>query len=152
MSRIYKICEQAVWRAAESTGHFRGSPADARDGFIHFSTAAPLAETRAKHFAGASDLMLVALGGCTAYDVVNILTKKRKALTSLDIEISAEQESDPPWTYRKIHMVYALRGKGLDEKSVADAIDLSKNKYCSVGATLAAAAEITYEFTIEEDK
>lgn len=99
-----------------------------------------------------AELMLVALGGCTAYDVVNILTKKRKTLTGLDIEVSAEQESDPPWTYRKIHMAYALRGKGLDEKSVADAIDLSKNKYCSVGATLAAAAEITYEFTIEEDE
>ena len=98
-----------------------------------------------------SDLMLVALGGCTAYDVVNILTKKRKTLTALDISISAEQESDPPWTYRKIHMVYTLRGEGLDEKSVTDAIELSKNKYCSVGATLAAAAEITYEFQIEED-
>jgi putative redox protein len=98
-----------------------------------------------------AELMLVALGGCTAYDVVNILTKKRKKLTGLEVSISSEQESDPPWTYRKIHMVYALRGKGLDEKSVADAIELSKNKYCSVGATLAAAAKITYEFTIEED-
>ena len=99
-----------------------------------------------------SQLLLVALGGCTAYDVVNILTKKRQKLTGLEIEITGEQEPDPPWTYRKIHMTYRLRGRGLSEKAVRDAIELSKNKYCSVGATLAEAAEITYDYTIEEEE
>ncbi len=99
-----------------------------------------------------SQLLLVALGGCTAYDVVNILTKKRQKLTGLEIEITGEQEPDPPWTYRKIHMTYRLRGRGLSEKAVQDAIELSKNKYCSVGATLAEAAEITYDYTIEEEE
>jgi uncharacterized protein (DUF952 family) len=60
---ICKICEQALWRAAELRGLFRGSPADERDGFIHFSTAAQLAETAAKHFAEKSDLVLVAVDG-----------------------------------------------------------------------------------------
>jgi uncharacterized protein (DUF952 family) len=60
---IYKICEQALWRAAEPEGLFRGSPIDERDGFIHFSTAAQLAETAAKHFAQESDLVLVAVDG-----------------------------------------------------------------------------------------
>ena len=61
MATIYKICEQDLWRAAQVEGQFRGSPVDERDGFIHFSTAAQLAETAAKHFAGQSGLILVAV-------------------------------------------------------------------------------------------
>ena len=83
-----------------------------------------------------SDLLLLALGGCTAYDVVEILEKKRQRLTGLEIIITSEQEPDPPWTYRKIHLQYVLRGKGLREKAVRDAIELSEQKYCSVAATL----------------
>jgi uncharacterized protein (DUF952 family) len=56
---IYKICPAALWREAERSGEFRGSPVDLRDGFIHFSSAAQLAETAAKHFAGERDLVLV---------------------------------------------------------------------------------------------
>jgi uncharacterized protein (DUF952 family) len=61
VTTIYKICERASWRLAEQTGTYRGSAADARDGFIHFSTAAQLAGTLAKHFAGRGDLLLVAV-------------------------------------------------------------------------------------------
>jgi uncharacterized protein (DUF952 family) len=61
MTVIYKICQQKEWPEAEHHGEFRGSEADARDGFIHFSTAAQLAGTAAKHFAGATDLLLVAV-------------------------------------------------------------------------------------------
>lgn len=63
MATIYKICEREVWRAAESDGAFRGSDVDQRDGFIHFSTAAQVAETAAKHFAKQSALMLIAVDG-----------------------------------------------------------------------------------------
>jgi uncharacterized protein (DUF952 family) len=58
-SVIYKICPAALWQEAERDGVFRGSAADRRDGFIHFSTAAQVAETAAKHFVGQSDLVLV---------------------------------------------------------------------------------------------
>ena len=58
---IYKICAAALWREAERERRFRGAAVDARDGFIHFSTAAQAAETAAKHFAGAADLVLVAV-------------------------------------------------------------------------------------------
>jgi uncharacterized protein (DUF952 family) len=58
---IYKICEKALWREAETERRFFGSPADLRDGFIHFSTAAQLAGTAARHFAGVADLLLVAV-------------------------------------------------------------------------------------------
>ncbi len=61
MITIYKICEQASWREAERAGSFRGSAVDTRDGFIHFSTAAQLAETAARHFAQQTDLLLVAV-------------------------------------------------------------------------------------------
>jgi uncharacterized protein (DUF952 family) len=61
VTTVYKICAQAEWRTAESSGKFLGAAADARDGFIHFSSAAQLAETAAKHFAGQSDLMLIAV-------------------------------------------------------------------------------------------
>ena len=59
MPTIYKICPATLWREAERAGAFRGSEADIRDGFIHFSTAAQAEETAAKHFAGARDLVLV---------------------------------------------------------------------------------------------
>jgi uncharacterized protein (DUF952 family) len=58
---IYKICEHALWREAERAGVFGGAPVDRRDGFIHFSTADQVRETAARHFAGAVDLMLVAV-------------------------------------------------------------------------------------------
>ncbi len=63
MTTIYKICAQASWREAEGCGLYRGSDADMRDGFIHFSTAAQVAETAAKHFAKQADLVLVAVDG-----------------------------------------------------------------------------------------
>ena len=59
MPTLYKICAASLWREAERNGVFRGSGADLRDGFIHFSTAAQVTETAAKHFAGQDDLVLV---------------------------------------------------------------------------------------------
>jgi uncharacterized protein (DUF952 family) len=61
MTTIYKICPAAEWGAAQRAGVYRGSPVDARDGFIHFSTGAQVAETAAKHFSGQSDLLLIAV-------------------------------------------------------------------------------------------
>ena len=60
---VYKICESALWRAAERAGLFRGAPVDVRDGFIHFSTKDQVRETAAKHFAGAANLTLIAVDG-----------------------------------------------------------------------------------------
>lgn len=95
-----------------------------------------------------SELMLVALASCTAVDVVEILNKKRLGLEALEISVEAEQEKDPPWTFRKIHLIYRLKGEKLTEKDVAQAIELSEEKYCSVAATLRGVAEITTSFEI----
>jgi len=97
-----------------------------------------------------SDLLLVALGACSGVDVVGILVKKRQNFTGLQIKVSAQQDADPPWTFRKIHIDYIVRGKGISEKAVQQAIELSEDKYCSVAATLRGVAEITSSFQIVE--
>jgi uncharacterized protein (DUF952 family) len=61
MRYIYKLCPQALWQESEAAGLFKGAPVDLQDGFIHFSTAAQVRETAAKHFAGVDDLLLIAV-------------------------------------------------------------------------------------------
>ena len=95
-----------------------------------------------------SDLLLIAVAACTAVDVVGILEKKRMPLTLLEITSSGEQDADPPWTFRKIHLHFRLSGKNLTEKAVAQAVALSHEKYCSVAATIQTTAPITTDFEI----
>ena len=95
-----------------------------------------------------SELLLIAVASCSAVDIVDILTKKRMPLTFLEISAMGEQDSNPPWTYRKIHIHYRLAGKGLTEKAAAHAIELSEEKYCSVAATVRATAPITTDFEV----
>jgi putative redox protein len=95
-----------------------------------------------------SDMLLIALASCTAVDVVDILAKKRMPLDSMEIVTTGEQDADPPWTFRKIHLKYRLSGRGLTDRAVEQAIQLADGKYCSVAATLRPTAEITTEFEI----
>jgi putative redox protein len=93
----------------------------------------------------------VALGGCSGVDVVSILKKRRQEVTGLDIELTAEQDPNPPWTYRRINVHYTVRGFGLSERAVERAIDLSEKKYCSVHTTVSGVAEVSSSFTIVDD-
>ncbi len=95
-----------------------------------------------------SQMLLVALASCSSVDVVEIMEKKRQPLRSLEVTATGEQDPDPPWAYRKIHLTYRLSGEGLTEKAVRQAIDLSQEKYCSVAATVRGVAEITTDFEI----
>jgi len=95
-----------------------------------------------------SELLLVALASCTAVDVVEILNKRRVPLSSLEIQVSAEQDQDPPWTFRKIQIKYLVSGKKITDKDISTAIELSEGKYCSVAATIRGIAEITTEYEI----
>ncbi|HEY4722093.1 MAG TPA: OsmC family protein [Anaerolineae bacterium] len=95
-----------------------------------------------------SDMLLIALASCTAVDVVEILAKKRLLLSSMEVITTGEQDADPPWTFRKIHLKYQLSGTGLTVKAVEQAIQLSEEKYCSVAATVRGVAQITSEFEI----
>jgi putative redox protein len=93
------------------------------------------------------EILLGALGACTAIDVVSILRKKRQDLRSLELSVSGEDAPDPPQVWTKIEIVYRMTGR-LDEKAVHDAIELSETKYCSVAAMLGKAAKITYRYEI----
>ncbi len=95
-----------------------------------------------------SDMLLIALASCTAVDVADILAKKRMRLNSMEVTTTGEQDADPPWTFRRIHLKYRLSGQGLTDKAVEQAIRLSEEKYCSVAATVRATADITTEFEI----
>jgi putative redox protein len=97
----------------------------------------------------ASELMLVALATCSSFDVVGILEKRKVNLRKLDVEVSAKQEPEPPWTFTDIHLKYILAGNGLEPKHAETAIRLSEEKYCSVAATLKGKANITWEYVIE---
>ena len=77
---IYKITPQALWREAEASGHFTGAPIDVADGFIHFSTAAQVRETAAKHFSGQADLLLVAIDGASLGDALKYEVSRGGAL------------------------------------------------------------------------
>jgi putative redox protein len=90
------------------------------------------------------ELVLIGLCGCTGYDVVSILQKKREPFTSLEVRAEAERAADPPSVYTQIKLIYRLGGK-VSHKAVEDAVRLSKEKYCSVSAMLQKTAKITAE-------
>lgn len=98
-----------------------------------------------------SELLLLSLASCTAYDVANILQKKRKRLTELHVDVQGEQQSEAPWAFRKIHLHYVVGGDGISERDVAKAIHLSHEKYCSVSATLRPVVELTHDYEIVSD-
>ena len=84
--------------------------------------------------------------------MVGILEKKRAHLTGLVVKVAGENAPDPPWPYVRITMEFVLRGKGLKEKDVAQAIHLSETRYCSVAATIRPAAEIITSYQIVEEE
>jgi putative redox protein len=90
------------------------------------------------------ELVLIGLCGCTGYDVVSILQKKRESLTSLEVRAQAERAPEPPSVYTEIKLIYRVGGK-VSRKAVEDAVRLSKEKYCSVSAMLQKTAKITAE-------
>ncbi|MDR5684354.1 MAG: OsmC family protein [Armatimonadota bacterium] len=96
------------------------------------------------------DLVLAAVGGCTAMDVVSILEKMREPVRGLEVRVSGERATDHPRIYRKVHVHYRVEGEGLDPEKVRKAIDLSQSKYCSVSAMVRASAELTYGWEIAE--
>jgi putative redox protein len=99
-----------------------------------------------------SELLLAALGGCTAVDVIDILRKKRQRVSGLRVSVRGEQREEHPRAFERIAVHYEVRGQDVAEAAVERAISLSEEKYCSVAATLRGVAEITTSFTIVEDR
>ncbi|HXZ81906.1 MAG TPA: OsmC family protein [Terriglobales bacterium] len=96
------------------------------------------------------DLVLIGLCACTAYDVVNILRKKREAFTRVQVSAEGERAKDPPMVYTDIRLLYRVTGP-VSRKAVEDAVRLSKEKYCSVSAMLERTAKITTQVELLGD-
>lgn len=96
------------------------------------------------------ELLLVGFGGCSGMDVISILRKKRQPVDGLEINIRGEKTDSYPKIYKTVHIEYIVKGKGVQKEAVERAIDLSLEKYCSVGATLAKAGTITHSYKIIE--
>ncbi len=96
------------------------------------------------------ELVLVALGGCTAMDVVAILNKMKHPLEGFSIKVEAERAREHPKVYTRIHITYRFTGKNLDRGKIEKAVRLSQEKYCSVSEMLRRTAELTYSIELEE--
>jgi putative redox protein len=94
------------------------------------------------------ELVLLALCGCTAYDVVSILQKKREPVVAVQVSAQAQKAAEPPRVYTEIKLLYEVSGK-VARKAAEDAVQLSEEKYCSVSAMLSKTARITYEIRLD---
>jgi len=98
------------------------------------------------------ELLLVALGSCTAVDVIGILQKKREDVTEYRVEVHGQRRDEHPRSFSRMEVHHVVTGRNISEKSVAQAIELSETKYCSVAATLRPSAEIVSTFEIIEEQ
>jgi putative redox protein len=111
---------------------------------------AQLIDTKGERHAAPTpmEMLLVSVAACTAADVISILTKKRQAVTAYDVEVTGERREDHPRAFTRFHVNHIVQGHDVSEKAVADAIELSDTKYCSVAATVRPTAEIFTSFEI----
>lgn len=98
-----------------------------------------------------AELLLVAGGGCAAWDLVEILRKQRQQVTAIDCRVEGEQQTGAPWTFRRVALAFTVRGRGLDPAAVERAVQLAVERYCSVLSTIAAAATVEHRTTIVEE-
>lgn len=131
----------------QATVHYAGN-----DFFIGVSPGghAQVMEKNRERAAAASpmDLLLVAVGGCMASDVVDILRKKREEVMDYRVVVRGERREDFPRSFKKIQLHHVVTGKNLSRLAVEQAIKLSDAKYCSVSATLRPTAEVSVTFEI----
>ncbi|MCG5510317.1 OsmC family protein [Ectothiorhodospira lacustris] len=96
------------------------------------------------------EMLLMGMGGCSAFDVVQILQKSRQAISDCEVLLEAERADTDPKVFTRIHAHYVVTGRNLSEKHVARAVELSAEKYCSASIMLGRTAEITHDFEIRE--
>ena len=96
---------------------------------------------------GPMEMVLLALGACTATDMVTILVKKRQKVESLEVVCSGERAAEPPRVWTRLEVVFRLRG-AVEEAAVKRAMDLTAEKYCSVAAMLRKTAEISWRYEL----
>jgi putative redox protein len=142
-----------TWDADSSTFTARGA-----DPQFAVTMAGPLeraADGSRPPLAGMSptELMLAGIGGCTAWDVVEILRKQRQPVRGVDALVAGEQAEAAPWPFIRIRITFVVRGRGVSLQAVERAVKLSMDKYCSAVATVrgVAAVETAIELVNEDD-
>ncbi|MDY6942825.1 MAG: OsmC family protein [Pseudomonadota bacterium] len=94
------------------------------------------------------EMLLLGMGGCSAFDVVHILKKSRQLIDDCEAEITAERADTDPKVFTKIHIHFRVSGRGLKEQHVKRAVQLSAEKYCSASIMLGKTAEVTHDYEI----
>ncbi len=135
----------------KATVHFAGN-----DFFVGVTPSghAQAIETNSERASAATpmELVLIALGSCTAVDVISILKKKRQQVTDYRVEVRGARREEPPHSYTRLDVKHIVRGHAVSEQAVARAIELSDTKYCSVAASLRGSAEIVTSYEIVEEE
>jgi len=97
------------------------------------------------------EMLLLGMGGCSAFDVVHILKKGRHPVRDCQVDLIAERADADPKVFTRIHAHFDVAGKGLSEEAVARAVRLSAEKFCSASIMLGAVAEISHDFAVDND-
>lgn len=96
------------------------------------------------------EMLLLGLGGCTAFDVVMILEKSREKITGVEVELDGARASEDPKVFTDVKLIYTFKGKGLKPAAVERAVKLSAEKYCSASIMFGKTAKIDHEWRIVE--
>lgn len=98
-----------------------------------------------------SELLLYSIAGCTGIDIVRILEKQKQEIKGIDVELTADQPAEYPKPFKSIEIRYIVRGKNIDPQKVARAIELSEQKYCTVGLTLQQKTPLKSTYKVVEE-
>lgn len=94
------------------------------------------------------EMLLLGMGGCTSFDVVNILKRGRQDIVACEVQLEADRAQEDPKVFTRIHAHFVIHGRELSEKRVAQAVELSAHKYCSASIMLGQMAQITHDYEI----
>jgi putative redox protein len=97
-----------------------------------------------------AETLLAAVGGCSAWDVVEILRKQRQPVTGVQLRVEGRQLDEAPWAFTRVRITYVVCGRGMDPAAVERAVQLSTDKYCSVIATIRGVASVESEIELIE--
>ena len=140
-----------------STNEYKANVTYAGDGYFIGTTPSgipQLMDSKGDRHAAPTplEMLLVSVAACTAFDVQSILEKKRQDVTDYKVEITGTRVEDHPRKFTAFHINHIVHGRGVSEKAVADAIELSDTKYCSVAATVRPTATISTSYEIIESE
>lgn len=96
------------------------------------------------------EMLLLGMGGCTSFDVINILKKSRQSVVDCEVQLEADRADTEPKTFTRIHVHFVITGNDLSDKHVKRAVQLSAEKYCSASIMLGKMAEISHDYEIRQ--